>query len=116
VEIGDAGLGRKVDANYKQWTDSAVSLLKQEFAVAGIPTGDASPKSLKMAIDDVSQTTGGWGFRCIVHMRVELGDGHTSSFEGSRAGALLTTVCDKSISEAVSNMLKDTAVRKYLAD
>jgi hypothetical protein len=120
VEVGD--VGRVVYGDFNQWTGATIDMMKKDFARAGIATSDTSNKPLGIAItkaylEKVGSAPAGfqYAFRCKVQIDVTVGEGPATSFEGERGNWIFPPVCDKAITEAVSNMLKDAAIRKYIA-
>lgn len=120
VEIGD--VGRTVYGNFNQWTEAALDSIRKEFVKAGIGTGAASGKTLRVAVVKANLEKAGsipgfqYSFRCQVSIEVTLNAGSMMRFDGERGNWLFPPVCDKAITEAASNMLKDVTIRNYIAD
>ena len=116
VEVGSAGLGRSIDANYNQWTAAAIDVLKSALNKRGIETTGGSDKSLELSLDRATliSTGGGFGFKCSVHLNAQTSGGYTTEFLGERGSWKFVKACDAAITEAVAVMLKDERIKSFL--
>lgn len=116
VMIGSAGAGRDVYANFHQWTEAAIKVLGKEFQQRNIVVSNSSSKILRIAVTkaELSLTGGGWGFKCMVWVQVTTGDNQTFEFNGERGSYKYTKVSNAGITEALSNMLRDSRIQAYL--
>ena len=107
-------MGHKWYGNLNSWTDVAIEITKRELTKRGMQITADSAKSLEMAILSARTTSGGWGFRSYVELKVITGDGYTRKFRGEGPSPLLNRSADAAVMRAVTAMLKDDNILNYL--
>jgi len=117
-EFGRAGYG-KLQGDLYTWTDSAVQLLGTEMQKAGLKVQATGEKSIKITVLDVKLGVSGIDFvaaiaKGTVTIKVETGDGYTKEYVGEKNAIQPPNACEKALTEAVVNMLKDGHVVAYL--
>ena len=117
IQIGSAGMGRSLEADYQQWTDRAIKVMVKVFKKKGIGVSDGSPKVLKLAITDAQfvSAAAGWGFECTVNLNAETGEGEKFDFVGQRKDWKYVGSCNKAFTEVVSKLLSDENIQGYLS-
>jgi hypothetical protein len=114
IEVGSAGLGRSLHANLNQWTEAAISTAQRALTTPSVSASNRPARVLALSITRADLDTGVWSFQCKVFLDVRLDGNPALEFEGERGSMSFLRVCDAAITEAVSNMLTDNAVRNYL--
>jgi len=109
----------KFFANLQRWTESAITLTRQELAKRGMKVEENAAKILKLSINSVKTTPYTWVFRCETTLKVETGDGYTRTYLGqSDISAwvyhIAYVTADNSVTQAVSEMLEDPQITNYL--
>jgi hypothetical protein len=117
-ELGRAGYG-KLQGDLFTWTDAAVQLLGTEMQKAGLSVQANGEKSIKIAVLDVKLGVSGIDFVAAlakgnVTIKVETGDGYTKEYTGEKNAIQPPNACEKALTEAVVNMLKDGKIVEYL--
>ena len=112
--------GSKWIGDLGEWTVQAAGLLKFELEKRNISIADDAHKTLKLTITQGKLNSEFSGIRCIVMLKVEVGDGYTQTYEGNHinhspfaqqaryhAGAGVIT-------KAVTALLNDKNIISYL--
>jgi hypothetical protein len=116
--LGKAGFGTlKGDLN--SWTEAAVALLGKELEKAGLKVQAGGEKSIKVTVLDVTLGVSGIDFVAAVakgnvRIKVETGDGYVKEYSGEKNAAQPPSACDKALTEAVANILRDERIGSYL--
>ena len=99
----------------KQWTDTAVGLLKSELEKRGFNTMQGASKELRLIVTHANLYWGFAAIRCILFIKVETGDGYANEYEGNNAsGWTLYRACDGAVTRAIAAVLKDEKILAYL--
>jgi hypothetical protein len=117
-EFGRAGFG-KLQGDLHTWTETAVQLLGTEMEKAGLKVQSGGEKSIKISVIDVQLGVSGIDFvaalaKGTVRIKVETGDGYSKEYEGEKNALAPPNSCEKALTEAVVNMLKDGRIVEYL--
>jgi len=117
-EFGRAGYG-KLQGDLNTWTEQAVQLLGKELQNNGLKVQVDGEKSIKIAVLDVKLGVSGLEFVAAmpkgnVRIKVETGDGYMKEYEGEKNAVGPPAACEKALTEAVVNMLKDDRIVEYL--
>jgi hypothetical protein len=117
-EFGRAGFG-KLQGDLHTWTETAIQLLGMEMEKAGLKVQSGGEKSIKISVVDVKLGVSGVEFvasvaKGNVRIKVETGDGYSKEYEGEKNALQPPNSCEKALTEAVVNMLKDDHVVAYL--
>lgn len=114
-------------ANLQMWTETAIGVLKTELekrdvtVTVGVdeerPSGlfDKNAKLLKLSITSAELF---WKFKdtgCTLNLKVETGDGYTTSFEKTDVSTDLYDSCDGVVTKAVAALFNDDKILSYLA-
>lgn len=67
--------GDRIDADLKQYTDTAIKLLAQGLTHQNISTGPNGSKSIKLRVHNVKYEPAFWTIRADVNITAELGNG-----------------------------------------
>ena len=116
VFFGNAGIGHEWYGNLKEWTDVAISIANREISNRGVNIHEGSAKRLELSIVSIKSTTGGWGFRCYVDLKVTTSDGYERVFQGQGPSALINKAADAGVMYAVAEMLKDRKIVEFLTN
>jgi len=113
---GNAGLGsaHKWMGNLKEWTDVAVAITNRELSARGMKISPTASKSLKLSILEATATSGGWGFRGNVSLKVVTGAGFEHVYQGESPAMMINRSADGAIMQAVAAMLRDKNIVTYL--
>lgn len=116
AQVGSLGMYGTMYADFSQWTDAAIALLKEKLTDTGMTVTSAAPKTLSLAVTDaqIGYTGGGWAWKCAVTIKVEGANGLNATFVGERASWKYQRVCDAGLAEAVANVLRNEIVLAYL--
>ena len=117
--LGRAGFG-KLQGDLHSWTEEAVSLLGTELKKAGLKVQLKGAKSIKVTVVEVKLGVSGIDFvasvaKGNVRIKVETGDGYVKEYSGQKNGLQPPSACEKALTEAVSNILKDERIVQYLS-
>lgn len=117
-DFGRAGYGR-LQGDLNTWTESAVKLVGSELQKAGLQVQADGGKSLKISVIDVKLGVSGIDFVAAlakgnVRIKVETGDGYSKEYDGEKNALAPPNACEKALTEAIVNMLKDERIVEYL--
>ncbi len=109
------GPKKYMKGNLREWTDTAVEVLKTELKKNDIAISDGASKMLKLSITRVNMFGGTWNTRCILYLKVETGDGYTKEFEGNNLSPEGFQVAGPfAVTNAVAAMLNNDKILGYL--
>ena len=101
--------------NYRQMTDTAITVCAEALKDRGMLTSIDAGKSLKLAIVSTEEIEAMWVFRVVVNLEVEDGNGNMRIFKGDNTtGGSLYRGVDGAIHRAVVAMLNDQGIQSYL--
>jgi hypothetical protein len=109
VMIGSAS-GVKYTTSTHQMTNAAIQMLETELGKRNVSTGEDAEKQLRLAIHDVSIVYPFAYFRCVLHLKVETGDGYIGDFEGNNVAGKPERACGGAVLRAVAAMLNDDTI------
>lgn len=117
--LGRAGLAN-LKGDLHSWTEAAVNVLGAEVEKAGLKIQAGGAKSIKVTVLEVKLGVSGVDFvasiaKGSVRIRVETGDGYVKEYVGEKNNLHPPTACDKALTEAVLQVLKDTRIVAYLS-
>jgi hypothetical protein len=117
-EFGRAGMG-KLQGDLHTWTEIAAQLLTTELTKAGLKVQAGGQKSIKISVVDLKLDVSGIDFVAAMakgnaRIKVETGDGYSKEYEGEKNALRPPNACEKAVTEAVVNMLKDENIIAYL--
>ena len=118
-DLGRAGFGT-MQGDLYSWTEAAVVLLGEEVKKAGLEVKSGGNKSIKVTVVEVKLGVSGIDFvaaiaKGYVRIKVEAGDGYMKEYIGERNALAPPSACDKALTEAVTNILKDSHIVSYLS-
>jgi len=113
IVIGRAGMG-KMKGNLREWTDTAVTVLRTELKKRSVTVADDGPKSLKVAITAATLSSRPMGAASTVQIEVETGDGGKHVLSGRASSMQPPRACDGAVADAVKAILTDEAIQAYL--
>jgi hypothetical protein len=111
------GPDENMKGNLKQWTNTAVEVLKTELKKHDMTISEDAPKVLKLAITKVHMFSGvrAWNTRCVVYLQAETGDGYIKEYEGSSFSLEgYREASPLAVTKAVAAMLHDNTILAYL--
>lgn len=108
-------MGHDFFANLHDWTETAIGIADRELAERGSKTARKSGHSLTLTVSKVKVTGGAWGFRGKVTLDVATGGGLVKSFEGEAPAANLYVASSGALAAAVTQVLSDPEIIKYLS-
>ncbi|NVM20743.1 MAG: hypothetical protein HWN68_03050 [Desulfobacterales bacterium] len=113
VPIGPDG---HMKGNLREWTDTAVEVLKTELKKNDITISEDAPKVLKLSVTKVYMFCGTmWNARCILYLKVETGDGYAKEFEGNNFSLEgFKGASPFAVTKAVAAMLNNDKILSYL--
>lgn len=112
--IGQIGFHKYV-ANYQEWTDIAIKVLKTELQDRNIMITPEAEKTFKLAITDGNIYQGAFSVRCKLDLKVETADGDTMEFTGDNNSPwTLYRACGGAVVRAVAAMLNHPNILYYL--
>lgn len=117
-QLGRAGFG-KLQGDLYSWTEAAIALLSTEVEKAGLKVQSSGEKSIKVTVVAVKLGVSGIDFvasiaKGNVRIKVEAGDGYVKEYVGEKTALKPPSSCDKALTEAVMNILKDEHIVSYL--
>lgn len=117
--LGRAGFG-KLQGDLNSWTEAAVALLGSEVNKAGLKVQSGGEKTIKVTVVEVKLGVSGIDFVAAiakgkVRIKVETGDGYVKEYSGEKNAMQPPSSCDKALTEAVMNILKDAKIVAYLS-
>jgi hypothetical protein len=117
--LGRAGFG-KLQGDLYSWTEAAIVLLGTEVEKAGLKVQSGGEKTIKVTVVEVKLGVSGIDFVAAiakgnVRIKVETGDGYVKEYSGEKNALQPPSSCDKALTEAVSNVLKDARIVSYLS-
>jgi len=115
TNIGSVGLG-KVVGNMAEWTAVTVEAARQNFSSRGATITPGAPKVLTIsmtkaqvsAIPVIGISTGK------IVLTATTPEGLSSTFEGSSSSLAPLSAVDGAVAEAITKLLKDSAVNDYV--
>lgn len=118
-KLGRAGFGT-LQGDLNSWTEAAVVLLGSEVQKTGLKVQADGKKSIKVTVVEVKLGVSGIDFvaaipKGTVRIKVETGDGYVKEYIGVRKAMQPPAACEKALTEAVMNVLKDTHIVTYLS-
>ena len=105
--------GVDVTVNYRDYTASAIALLRRELDSRATAGSTATRKEIRLAIVDL-RIMAIPQMRCIVNFTVETGDGYTRGHETMATNWNFGAAIDAAISNVVVAVLNDEQVIAYL--
>lgn len=116
VLVGDAGMGRKVYANLREWTENAIAGIRKSLQKKGVVVEPAAGKSLKVAVTkaEFEEAGGGWAFRATIAFTIETSDGAVSKLYAQDNSWKFLNACDGAMDKLPIVALTDPAVVQYL--
>jgi hypothetical protein len=116
LKVGSLGMYGTMYANLPQWTDTAVEVLSRKLGESGLTVSSTSSRKLALAVTDaeIGYTGGGFAWKCAVTLSIDTQDGLQAKFVGERAWWKYQQVCDRALSEAVAQILRDDRVLAWL--
>ena len=117
--LGSAGFAN-MQGDLYSWTEAAVALLGAEVEKAGLKVQSGGEKSIKVTVVEVKLGVSGINFVAAiakgnVRINVETGDGYVKEYFGEKNALQPPSACDKAMTEAVMNILKDAHIVSYLS-
>jgi hypothetical protein len=102
------------------WTEAAVVLLGDEVKKAGLEVKSGGNKSIKVTVVEVKLGVSGIDFvasiaKGYVRIKAETGDGYVKEYFGEKNALAPPSACEKAMTEAVTNILKDSHIVSYLS-
>jgi hypothetical protein len=118
-DLGRAGFGT-MQGDLYSWTEAAVALLGGEVEKAGLRVQSSGEKSIKVTVVEVKLGVSGIEFVAAlakgnVRIKVEAGDGYVKEYVGEKNALAPPSACEKAMTEAVMNILKDEHIVSYLS-
>lgn len=118
-DLGRAGFGT-LKGDLYSWTEEAIVLLGTEMEKAGLTVQPDGDKSIKVSVVDVKLGVSGIDFVASVAkgnvlIKAETGDGYVNEYSGQKNAMRPPSACDKALTEAVMNILKDERIVTYLS-
>jgi hypothetical protein len=109
------GPDKYMKGNLREWTDTAVQVLKTELKKNDIAVSDGASKMLKLSVTRVNMFSGTWNTRCILYIKVETGDGYAKEFEGNNLSPEGFQIAGPfAVTNAVAAMLNNDKILGYL--
>jgi hypothetical protein len=113
--------GGQYVANLYDWTQMAVMQTESALQDLGGSVGDNGQKILRLSVTGMKLEDTSGGQICTINLNAQTNDGRTHDYEISHyatAGFILSPryACSKAISDAISELLNDTEIRKFLED
>lgn len=112
-EVLTTSMEYDLPVNYRQYTESAIKLLKEEIEKNGGTVLTEAPKAIHLSIVNVSLTKSLVRYRSIVDATIQLGNSPVKGFNSTASGGLEEAV-DLAIVKLVVSILHDQKVRSYL--
>jgi hypothetical protein len=103
-----------VNINYKNFTDLALKLLKNELDKKHAGGGTNAAKEIKLAIIDIKMLPMSGNFRCIINYTVETGDAYVRGLEAIGASWNYQTAIDAAIANVAVGVLNNERILTYL--
>jgi hypothetical protein len=118
-DLGRAGFGT-LQGDLYTWTEAAVTQLGEEVKKAGLKVQSGGEKSIKVTVVEVKLGVSGIDFvaavaKGTVRIKVEAGDGYVKEYIGEKNAITPPSSCEKAMTEAVMNILKDGQIVSYLS-
>ena len=109
------------EANLREVTEVAVSLLSDELRKKGATINQDASKVLKLSISKIQYLPTGWGSNCQVQLTVETGDGYYDDFSRnnvgySAGGVPRGTSCDFAITRTVAAIFENGRIMEYITN
>jgi hypothetical protein len=109
--------GSKFFADLNAWTDTAIMNTARELTRRGARRSGGAEKTLTLSVESARVTTGAWGFRGYVDLRVTTGGGYEATYQGEAGSSVtLYRAADGALARAVVQMLNDSRIVAYLAN
>ena len=118
-DLGRAGFGT-LQGDLYSWTEAAVVLLGEEVKKVGLEVQSGGNKSIKVTVVEVKLGVSGIEFvaaiaKGYIRIKVETGDGYVKEYIGEKNALAPPSACEKAMTEAVTNILKDAHIVSYLS-
>jgi hypothetical protein len=105
----------RVDADLKQYTDTAVALLEQGLKHENISVGNTGKKSVKLKVHDVAYDPAFWTIRADVNITAELGNGKSITvFHHNASPASGWNAVNGALTRATEKLLMHRDFVKYM--
>lgn len=111
-------IGGGVIANYREWTDVAITIARRELESRQDTEGAGPKKTLRLAVTAAECTTGWVTLATNIEMTVETGDGYRNTYTGINSSAMMANrprQIDGAMTRAVREMLLDPKITAYLS-
>ena len=108
-------LGSTISGSMKSWTDTAIAITNRELTARGATLLDNAPRKLELAVISIEGETSFSAFRYKTQLKVKTGSGYEATYIGdNQSPATVYRAADGAVMRAVSAMLKDPVIVKYI--
>lgn len=105
-----------VRADFRQYADSAVQLLRRELERLQGVVQESAPREIGLDFTDIRIQRSAGSFRSVINFTVTTGDGYLRGLEASDASWNFQQAIDGAIVDAVKAILANERVRQYLSE
>ena len=109
------------EANLREVTDVAISILSDELRKMGATINQDAHKVIKLSISGIQYLPTAWGSKCEVRLTVETGGGYYNDFVRNNVGYSAGGVprgssCDFAITRTVADIFENGRIMEYLTN
>ncbi len=103
-----------LSVNYREYTESALELIRKEISNRGGMISDSALKVIKLAITNIRIESSSSNFTCIINYTIETGDGYLKGLRVTSSNWNVYAAIDNSVANVAISVLNDKIVLSYL--
>ncbi len=103
-----------LSVNYREYTDSALELIRKEISNRGGMISGNAPKVIKLAITNIRIESPPSSFTCIINYTIETGDRYLRQFQVTSSNWNVYVAIDNCVANVAISVLNNKNVLSYL--